>query len=139
MSDTHNSIRLFDYHNKSISAIPRITKRLCECGFNYFNAHYYGIGCYDGVFVYFFGIDTPDHLDEAKKIVEEFGFDPVVCKEGECVERDPYEILFNQSITKKYSKDIKEETEYRRELREAERKYNEELDRIRAKRLRRNK
>ena len=129
-----NSIKILDYNGKNSFSAHKLIEPLCEYGLNYYNEHFYGIGCYEPVYVYYFGIDTPKNLHRASNVVKKAGFTPLLYEDRELQEYDPYEIIMSQPITRKYAKEIKADKRYYEELRREEQRHYEEKEKIRRRR-----
>lgn len=124
----NNSMKLFDYGHSHYLLGLSLIEEFINSGIEllYFSDHYYGIGCYPSVFVFYYQFNTLNDLHKAGGIATKKGFLPILIENGIEPMFDPYEILFNQRLTKCYSKEIKAEVKCWNETeREKERHYKE--------------
>ena len=126
-----NAIICLDFNIKNLGTCSYLARNLSESGLNYYNHHPYGFGCYEPVYMHYYGFDTLEHLQSAEELIKANGFTPLVCIDGRddrCKANfDPYEIILDQPSTKRYSKEILKEIAWHEGYRDAQRRFYEEI------------
>lgn len=124
------SLHCLGYNWKLMDVFASLVERFSGNGLLACDSHPYGIGCYECVHKFYFSFDTLENLNNARDVAEEVGFKPFVSIDNSAIECDPeftnpYNIILNQPITKRWKKEILEDIALWEESREFHKKVYE--------------